>query len=211
MIKILLTDDHELVREALCSVLEKETDFVVVGQAGTGEVALKLCRELQPDIVLMDIALPDMSGIEATRRLLAEHPSVRVLALSLYLDQSSVSRILEAGAIGYVNKAAGRDELLRGLRAAAMGTHYLSQNVASIMVQSSKSRDAEGVNTRLGKRESEVLLLIVDGKTSMQIAEQLHIATGTVEVHRRNIMRKLNLHNVAKLTMYAIRENLISP
>ena len=211
MIRVLLVDDHELVREAFCLILEKEPDITVAGQTGDGESTLTLCRKLQPDVVLMDISLADSSGIDITRKLVAECPAVRVLALSSYSDRSSVTRMLEAGAIGYINKAAGRDELLHGIRAAASGIPYLCRNIAAMLERNTGSRDKNGANAMLGKRETEVLMLIAGGKTSVQIAAQLGIATGTVEVHRRNIMNKLNLRSISELTKYAIREGLISP
>lgn len=210
MIRILLVDDHKLVREALISVLEKEPDITVVGQAGDKESALALCRESLPDVVLMDISFPDGCGIDMTRQVIAEVPSVRVIALSSHIDRSFVTRMLEAGAIGYINKAAGRDELLQGIRAVADGAFYLSQNVAALMNQSTGHDRADGARPHLGRRETVVLILVAEGLTSAQIAARLHIATGTVEVHRRNIMQKLGLHSIAELTKYALRQGLIS-
>ena len=210
MIRVMLVDDHKIVREALSSVLEKEADIEVVGQAGDGESALGLVGRLRPQVIVMDIALPDISGIEVTRRVLAVQPEIRVLALSTYFDRRIVTQTLEAGATGYVNKAAGRDELLQGIRALAAGKPYLCQEIAAMLVKSPSGNDEFGGEAKLGRRELEVLQLLVDGHTSAKIAERLHIATSTVEVHRRNIMRKLNLHSVAELTKYAIREGLIS-
>lgn len=210
MIRVMLVDDHKMVREALCAVLEREADIEVVGQAGDGGTALDLVGSLSPQVIIMDIALPDISGIEATRRVLAQQPGVRVLALSTYFDRRVVTQMLEAGATGYVNKAAGRDELLLGIRSLAEGKPYLCQEIAAMLVKNPSGNDEYGGEARLGRREIEVLQLLVDGHTSARIAERLHIATSTVEVHRRNIMRKLNLHSVAELTKYAIREGLIS-
>ena len=205
MIRLLLVDDHKIVREALCSVLEREADITVVGQAGDGETALALVAELLPQLVLMDIAMPGISGIEVTRRIAAQSPSVRVLALSTYFDRRVVTQMLEAGAAGFVNKAVGRDELLQGIRAVAAGKPYLCQEIAAMLVKPQGSAE-----TQLGRREIEVLLLLVDGSTSAEIANRLYIATSTVEVHRRNIMRKLDLHSIAELTKYAIRQGLIT-
>ena len=205
MIRLLLVDDHKIVREALCSVLERELDITVVGQAGDGETALSLVAELMPDVVLMDIAMPGISGIDATRQIAADFPSVHVLALSTYFDRRIVTQMLEAGAGGFVNKAAGRDDLLQGIRTVVVGKPYLCQEIASMLV-----KPQGGAETQLGRREIEVLQLLVDGSTSAEIADRLHIATSTVEVHRRNIMRKLDLHSVAELTKYAIRQGLIS-
>ncbi|MCX7176072.1 MAG: response regulator transcription factor [Proteobacteria bacterium] len=211
MIRVLIVDDHVLVREALSSVLENEQDIEVVGQASDGESVLRLCRELHPQVVLMDIALPDVSGIDVTRKLVAENFPGRVLAVSTHIDRRFVTRMLEAGAAGYINKAASKQELLSGIRAVAAGSSYLSQNVAAMMLLNVGAKDKDGVNCRLGKRESQVLALIAEGKSSAQIAERLYIATGTVDVHRRNIMNKLKLHSVVELTRYAIREGLASP
>ena len=205
MIRLLLVDDHKIVREALCSVLEREPDIEVLGQAGDGETALVLVAELLPNLVLMDIALPGINGIEVTRRIVSAYPEVNVLALSTYFDRRIVTQMLEAGAVGFVNKAAGRDELLQGIRAVVAGRPYLCQEIASMLV-----KPKGGAESQLGRREIEVLQLLVDGSTSAEIADRLHIATSTVEVHRRNIMRKLDLHSVAELTKYAIRQGLIS-
>ena len=210
MIRLLLADDHKVVREALRSVLEVEPDIEVVGEAGDGAAALQLVRALLPCVVVMDIVMPGIDGIEATRRIVAETPGVRVLALSTHFDRRIVAQMLEAGAIGYVVKSAGRAELLQGIRSVAAGKPYLCQEIASILIKSPNGGEAGGAETRLGRREVEVLHLIVEGHTSAEIAVRLFIATGTVEVHRRNIMRKLNLHNIADLTKYAIRQGLIS-
>lgn len=211
MIRVLIVDDHVLVREALCSILEDEPDIDVVGQASDGESALTLCRELHPQVVLMDIALPDISGIEVTRRLSDENNPVRVLALSTHIDRRFVTRMVEAGAAGYINKAASKQELLSGIRAVAGGSSYLSQNVAATMLLKAGGKDKDDPACQLGKRETQVLALIAEGKSSAEIAEKLYIAIGTVDVHRRNIMNKLKLHSVVELTRYAIRQGLASP
>ena len=207
MIRLILVDDHAIVRESLRTVLEREPDIEVVGEAGDGVAALERVRELSPDLVLTDITMSGLDGIELARRIASERPEVKVLALSTHLDRRFVVQMLEAGALGYVNKAAGRDEVLQGIRAVAAGNRYLCQECAAMLV---KSPADNGTQAKLGRREIEVLKMIARGETSTAIAESLYIAPGTVEVHRRNIMRKLDLHKIAELTQYAIREGLIS-
>lgn len=211
-IRVMLVDDHKILREALHSVLEREKDIQLLEDASDGNEAQRLARTRKPDVVVMDIGLPNVSGIEVTRRLLREHPDIRVLALSTFSDRRMVLQMLDAGASGYIVKSAGRDELLRGIRALAQGRNYLCPEVSAVVVDSvrSKRTDDKPEGERLGRREREVLRLLADGSTSPEIAGALHIATSTVEVHRRNIMRKLDLHSVAELTKYAIRNGLTS-
>jgi len=208
-IRVMLVDDHKMLREALRGILERTTDIKLVAEADDGPAALMLARELAPDVVVMDIGLVGMSGIEATRRMLAENPAIKVLALSAFSDRGIVLQMLHAGARGYVVKSAGSEELLHGIRAVAQGETYLYAEAAAALVDSLRRPSLQGIRSEtLGQREREVLRLVASGKTSAQIAETLHIAPGTVEVHRRNIMRKLDLHSVAELTRYAIREGL---
>lgn len=210
-IRVLLVDEHAMLREALRTILERAGDIVAVAEADDGATALALARELEPDVVVMDIGLVGMSGIEATRRMIAENPGIKVLALSTFSDRRMVVQMLEAGARGYVVKTAGSEELLRGIRAVARGETYLYAEAAAALVDSLRKHSLRGTRSEtLGRREREVLQLLAGGSSSARIAEALHIATGTVEVHRRNIMRKLGLHNVADLTRYAIREGLTS-
>lgn len=210
-IRVMLVDDHRMLREALRTILERAGGIELVAEADDGAAALEFARELAPDVVVMDIGLEGMSGIEATRRMLAENPGIKVLGLSTVADRRMVLRMLEAGARGYIAKSAGSDELLRGIRAVAAGESYLYAEAAAAVVDSLRKRSLQGKRSQtLGRREREVLQFLASGKTSAQIAEELHIATGTVEVHRRNIMRKLGLHNVVELTKYAIREGLSS-
>ena len=206
MIRLLLVDDHTIVRESLREVLEREPDIEVLGEAAAGDTGLAMAYQLAPDVVLTDIQIPGFDGIELTRRLSKECPAVKVLALSSHLDRRYVVQMLDAGAIGYVNKAAGRKELLQGIRAVAAGQRYLCQECAAMLV---RTPPPGGKQVKLGRREIEVLKLIAEGLTSTAIGDKLFIAPGTVEVHRRNIMNKLELHNIAELTQYAIREGLI--
>ena len=203
-----------MILAALRSMLEKEIDIDVVGEAGDGAALLEVVARTMPDVAVVDIAMPGMNGIEATRRLLAGHPRLKVIALSAYSDRRFVLEMLNAGAKGYLIKASAGDELARAIRAIAQGQTYLCPEVAGAIVEVARGKKpslAGNASANLGRREREVLALLADGKSSSEIAARLHIAVSTVEVHRRNIMRKLDLHNVAELTKYAIREGLISP
>lgn len=210
-IRLMLVDGQKMLREALRIILGNTADIALIAEANDGAAALALAREHVPDVVVMEIGLAGMSGIESTRRLLAENPGIKVLGLSTFADRRMVLQMLEAGARGYVDKSAGSEELLRGIRAVAQGETYLYAEAAAALVDSLRNQSTQRRRAEpLGRREREVLQLLAGGKTSAQIAQALHIATGTVEVHRRNIMRKLDLHNVADLTRYAIREGLAS-
>jgi DNA-binding NarL/FixJ family response regulator len=211
-IRIVLADDHKLILAALRSMLEKESDIAVVGEAGDGAGLLDLVSRTEPDVAVVDVGMPGMNGIEATQRLLAQRPDIRVIALSAYSDKRFVLEMLNAGAKGYVIKASAGDELPRAIRAVAQGQTYLCPEVAAVLVDAARRKTTLHGNsgTKLGRRELEVLALLAEGKSSAAIAARLHIAPSTVEVHRRNIMRKLDLHTVAELTKYAIREWLTS-
>lgn len=211
-IRVLLVDDHELMREGLRAILERERDIEVVGEASSGREAVAKAGLLRPDVVIMDVAMKDMNGIEATRQLRAEGPKLRVVALSSYADRRYVAAILEAGGSGYVLKANAYDELRRAVHAVAQGKSYLCADVATGVIEDAAStKSAPGsVFSRLGPREREVLQLLAEGLSSPQIAQRLHVATTTVESHRRNLMGKLGIHSVAELTKYAVREGLTS-
>jgi len=200
-----------MLREALHTILEKAGDMTVVAEANNGAAALELAREFEPDVVVMEVNLKGMSGIEATRRMRSRDPRVKVLGLSLSADRRTVLQMFEAGARGCIAKSAGSEDLLRGIRAVARGETYLYPEAAAAVVDRLRKNRPQGKEGEsLGRREREVLQLLAGGKTSAQIAAVLGIATGTVEVHRRNLMRKLDLHSVAELTRYAIREGLVS-
>jgi DNA-binding NarL/FixJ family response regulator len=209
-IRVLFADDHKILRDALKGVLEREHDIDLVGEANDGAEAIRLAGELNPDIILMDIGMPVMGGIEAARRLLTERPEIKVIALSGLSDRHIVMQMLNTGARGYIVKSAGRDELLRGIRAVSHGRTYLCPDASAVLVESCRTKNPTGpfASEQLGKREREVLRLLSEGHTSPAIGRRLHIATSTVEVHRRNIMRKLELHNIAELTKYAVRNGL---
>ena len=211
-IRVLLVDDHELMREGLRAILAKEPDVEVVGEAQSGREAVEQVRALAPDLVIMDVSMKDMNGIEATRQIHAANVGVKVVALSSYSDRRYVAAILTAGASAYVLKANAYDSLRRAVRAASQGKSYLCPEVAGAVIEAARgSRPVDSsAYALLGPREREVLQLLAEGLTSPQIAERLHISTATVESHRRNLMGKLGIHSVAELTKYAIREGLTS-
>jgi DNA-binding NarL/FixJ family response regulator len=211
-LRIVLADDHRMFREVLRELVEKQTDHRVVGETGDGRDVLELVRANSPDLVIMDIGMPGLNGIEATRQVLAACPQVKVIALSAYCDPRYVSEMLKAGAKGYILKAAAADTLLRAIRTVGANGTYLCPEAAASAVDAVREGKApqKGATARLGRREREVLQLVAEGLTSAEIAQQLHIAPSTVEVHRRNIMQKLDLHNVAELTMWAVRQGLVS-
>ena len=211
MIRIMLVDDHTLVREALRTVLDQDSGMQVVAEVGDGDTALEAAAELAPDVVVMDVALPGISGIETTRRLLTRHPGMRVLALSTHLDRRIVQQMLDAGASGYIAKSAAGAELKQGIRNVVNGRSYLCSEVAALVADGLRDRGAATSPEALSRREIQVATLLAEGKSAPDIAAELHIAASTVDVHRRNLMRKLDLHNVVELTRYAIRNGLIQP
>lgn len=204
-LRIVLADDHQMFRHALRALLENDPGIEVVGEAADGEALLRLVEQAPVDIVCIDIGMPGMNGIEATRRLHAVRPDIRVIGLSAYADRQFVIDLLNAGAHGYVTKADASDELLRAIHNVRQGRTYLCPDVAGAIASALRfGTDAQASARQLTARERQVLQLIAEGHTSARIADRLHIAASTVEVHRRNIMRKLDLHNVADLTRYAI-------
>lgn len=204
-LRIVLADDHQMFRHALRALLENDPGIEVVGEAADGEALLRLVEQTPVDIVCIDIGMPGMNGIEATRRLHAVRPDIRVIGLSAYADRQFVIDLLNAGAHGYVTKADAGDELLRAIHNVRQGRTYLCPDVAGAIASALRfGTDAQASARQLTARERQVLQLIAEGHTSARIADRLHIAASTVEVHRRNIMRKLDLHNVADLTRYAI-------
>lgn len=211
-LRIMLVDDHQLFREALRGLLEKVSGAEVVAETGDGGDVVRVARECSADLACMDIGMPGMNGIDATRALKTALPRIRVIALSTYVEHRYVTDILEAGALAYVSKGEASEELLRAMAAVQRDSLYLSPTVAGAITGAAA---APAVRPRahitLGKREREVLQLVAGGMTSAAISRQLNIAPSTVEAHRRNVMRKLDLHSVADLTRYAVRVGLVSP
>ncbi len=212
-IRVLLVDDHAMMQEGLRALLADVPDIEVVGSAPDGRTALDLVKSLSPDVVVMDVGMPELNGIDATRQIKSQFERVKVVALSTHTDKRYVHHMLDAGASGYVLKIAAHEELLRAIRSASLGRTYLSPEIAGHVVERSKSPQA-GVDvsaySTLGAREREVLQLVSEGKTSAETAKEMHISIKTVETHRRNIVQKLGLHGTAALTKYAIREGLTS-
>lgn len=217
--RILLCDDHRMMRDGLRAILEKE-NFEVTGEAATGREALVLAAELRPDIVVMDISMPDLNGIDATRKLLAKHPGIKVVGLSMNADRRYVTAMFAAGAVGYLVKSSASEELIQAIRAVAANLKYVSPAIAGSFVDDfvthagaaqfpSSFPAARSVASKpLSPREREVLQLLAEGKSSKDIAAQLDVAATTVETHRRQIMDKLQLRTIAELTKYAVREGL---
>ncbi|MCB4361958.1 response regulator [Quatrionicoccus australiensis] len=208
-LRVLLVDDHRMFREALRALLERSPEIKIVGETGDGNEALRLIADTSPDIVCMDIGLPGMNGVETTRRIKLAHPSVKIIALSIYAERRYVLDMIEAGAGAYVTKDEASDELLRAIDAVQRNRSYLCPDVATLITHGISSRDRSIPSPiRLGNREQQVLRLVAQGNTSIQIAAKMSIAASTVEVHRRNIMRKLDLHSVAELTRYVISRGM---
>ncbi len=211
MTTILLADDHRVVREGLRTLLSQEADLSVIGEAADGREVVELARSLHPDVIIMDIAMPEMNGIEATRLIVAENPAIRVVALSMYADRRFVMQILRAGALGYVLKEAAFEELARAIRTVAGGQPFLSPTVAGFVVEEfvrQVSTTASKTIELLTSRETEVLRLLAEGKRAKDIALELKIGVKTAEAHRQNLMNKLEMHSIAELTRFAIREGI---
>ncbi len=214
-IRLLLVDDHAVVRSGLRILLESETDVEIVGEAGNAEEAVAALNQLELDVILMDIGLPDRSGIDAAREIKRRSPEIAVVALTIHEDKEYFFRMLEAGASGYVPKRAAPDELLTAIRAAANGEVYIYPTMAKLLVKDylAQDRDERRFDTINGltAREQEVLAHLADGATNIEIGETLSISPKTVARHRENIMRKLNLHSRTELVKYAIRKGIITP
>jgi len=211
-IRLLLVDDHAVVRTGLRMLLENEEDIEIVGEAGTGQSALQMVERLQPDMVLMDIGLPDMTGIEVTRQVKQQWPQVAIVALTIHEDEEYFFQMLQAGANGYVPKRAAPEELLTALRTAADGGVYLYPSLARLLVRDYLSGDREAAPAGidgLTDREQEVLAHLAEGASNQEIADTLNISPKTVARHRENLMRKLNLHSRSELVKYAIRKGII--
>ena len=213
--RLLLVDDHAVVRSGLKMLLGSERDVDIVGEASTAAEALHAADQFKPDVILMDIGLPDMSGIEATREIKKKFPKVAIVALTIHEDEEYFFKMLEAGASGYVPKRAAPDELLTAIRAAALGQVYLYPSLAKLLVRDYLSQEhpseEKAATDGLTDREHQVLTFLAEGNSNSEIAQALVISPKTVERHRENIMQKLNLHSRSELVRYAIRKGIIQP
>jgi len=210
-IRILLADDHPLVRSGLIKLLEPFKEFIIIGEASDGEEAVAMTKKLEPDVLVIDLSMPKLSGIEATKIIRKNFPAVKVLVLTMYDNEEYVYQILKSGAGGYLLKSSGRDELAAAIHAVARGDRFFSARVSEIMTEAylrkSEIRDGISLNNDdlpLTKREKEVLQFIAGGFNNSQIAEKLFISARTVETHRTNIMQKLNIHDAANLVRFAL-------
>lgn len=212
-IRILLADDHKIIRDGLRTMIDKQEGMKVVADAENGRLAVELTRDLVPNVVVMDVSMPDLNGVEATRQIHSMNPHIKVIALSMYSDRRFVMEMLKAGASGYLLKDCAFEELIQAIKTVSENHTYLSPGIANIVVkdaviQSDQTRST--VFDILTPREREVLQLLTEGKTTKQIAAQCHVSVKTIETHRQHIMDKLGIRSVAELTKYAIREGLTS-
>jgi two-component system response regulator NreC len=207
-IRILLADDHAVVRQGFKMILAAHSDMEIVGEAGNGREAVQLAEELRPDVVVMDVAMPELNGIEATRRIAEAVPHSRVLALSMHKDSVYVREILRAGARGYLLKDAPAGDLVSAIRALASGEGYLSPAVSNAVLDDYRKHVTNPIDL-LSSREREVLQMLAEGKTNKEIAVILNLSVYTVDAHRGRIMEKLNLHSINELVRFAVRNGLI--
>lgn len=212
-IRVLLVDDHAILRAGLRALLETYSDTEVVGEAGDGQEAIRRVQKLRPDVVLMDVGMPGMNGLVATRYIMEEYPDTKVLILTQYDNKEYVLPLLQAGAAGYVLKQAADTDLIKAIRAVYRGDSFLHPSIARMLMEAYASNDKQPVDPyeSLTPREREVLVLVAAGHTNREIADILHVSPKTVDVHRTRLMKKLDLHHVADVTRYAVRRGLLDP
>jgi DNA-binding NarL/FixJ family response regulator len=212
-IRILLADDHKIVFDSLRSLIDRQPDMEVVGGAEDGRLAVSQVQELRPDVVIMDVTMPNLNGIEATRQITSQYPETKVVALSMHSDKQFVTGILSAGASGYLTKNCSFDELVKAVRLVAENKKYLCPDVTGIVIEESlagSSQPASSSFDLLSTREREIMQLLAEGKTIKQIAGQLFLSIKTIYTHRNQIMKKLQVKNMAELTKLALRDGLIT-
>jgi len=212
-VRIVLADDHTIVRQGLRKVLEERSDWEVVAEAGDGREAVQLCEQHRPDVVILDVAMPLLNGIEATRQITKRLPNTRVLVLSMHADEAYVTQILKAGATGYLLKDSADVDLFKAVEEAAKGRSFFSPAIARLMLDDYRRQLTDkGVSDRyemLSDREREILQLVAEAKANKEIAALLNVSTSTVETHRAHIMEKLDLHSAAEIVLYAVRRGVI--
>ncbi len=212
-IRVVLADDHRMMREGIRALLEREDDIEVVGEAADGREAVRLTTQLCPDVVVMDVSMPLLNGIEATRQIRRDCPGARVLTLTVHETKDYVAQLLAAGASGYIIKRAGGDELVSAIRAVQRGEAFLHPSIAKLVIEDyvRRLKAGEGLSAQevLTDREREILQLIAEGYTNREIADSLHLSIKTVQNHRSNIMHKLDLHDRGELIKYAIQQGII--
>jgi two-component system, NarL family, response regulator NreC len=212
-IKIILADDHAMLRDGLSRSFEQEKDIIITGQASDGYAAIELVKELSPDLVIMDIGMPGLNGIETTRQITKDYPQIKVIGLSMHSSDKYVREMFRAGASGYLLKNCAFEELVEAVRAVMSGKTYISPAIGDMVIKeyTSKENEEKSVFSILSQREREVLQLLAEGKTTKQIGQILFISPKTVEAHRLRIMDKLQIDNIALLTKFAIQEGLTEP
>ena len=212
-IKVLLADDHKILREGIISLLKKQRDIELIGETEDGREAVRKTLKLKPDVVIMDIGMPELNGIEATRQIKAALPEVNVIALSIHSDKRFVTGMLKAGALGYLLKDSAFNELVKAIKAVDDNKTYIGSGITEIIIEDylyQLNKDTSTSDSPLSERENEVLRLLAEGKNTKEIASVLNVSPKTVETHRQHIMEKLNIHNLADLIKYAIQTGLIS-
>lgn len=213
-IRILLADDHTVIRNGLRVLLERQPGFEVVGEASHGREAVEMARSLNPNVAVVDVAMPILNGIEAARQISAEFPSIAIVVLSMHSDESYVLRALKAGARGYLLKDSGENELIAAIRAVRDGKAYFSPAISKLLVEDYmrqlQHRGAEDSYELLTTREREILQLLAEGRTNKEVATLLNLSLYTVETHRGNLLQKLNLHSIPELILYAVRKGIVT-
>lgn len=207
---ILLVDDHKIVRDGLKSLIEKNKTLRIISEANDGREAIKLCEKLKPDVVIMDVAMSGLNGIEATKQIINIDPNIKVIALSMHSEKQFVIGMFKAGAYGYLLKDSSSEELITAILAVTRNEKYISQKISNVLIESIAEINSDDNSNQLSEREREVLQLIAEGNSSKEIGELLFLSSKTVDVHRKNIMQKLDLFTLQDLTKYAVKNGIIS-
>ena len=212
--RVLIADDHPLIRSGLRALLSRESEFEVVGEAADGYQALELVEQLKPDVVMLDVSMPRLNGIDVAQKITEKTPSTRIIIVSIHSDEGYVLRALKAGAKGYLLKASPEGDILNAVRAVAAGQAYLSPEISRLLVEEyvreMRFRGVEDSYDLLSIREKEILQLLASGATNRQVAEMIHVSVATVETHRTNVFQKLGIHSLPELILYAVRKGLLT-